>query len=235
MTRKLILALLFLTRISYGQSLSTSSIAIDYEVVEGFDEIYSEISSLIGNKVIKSKFFRINGNDAIVELNYAGLESRLNTTTGVNGEDLKLKITKVFSSEKKFIEFEGTYGAIDVGMEIDFVTGLTTTIPHNTKYRVIISNIGNNNVLFDYTGHSDGYSPKNNLYEVYDTYRDTKDPYLNIRSGPSSNFKIVYKLKDGNEIEVLQHNLGKKSQWVKVYYSAKNITGYVHSRYIRRK
>jgi uncharacterized protein YgiM (DUF1202 family) len=72
------------------------------------------------------------------------------------------------------------------------------------------------------------------LYEVFDTYKDTKDPYLNIRNGPGSTYAIVYKLVDGDIIEILEANVGPSNSWCKIYYPANNITGYVHNKYIKK-
>jgi hypothetical protein len=69
---------------------------------------------------------------------------------------------------------------------------------------------------------------------VYDTYRDMKDPYLNLRSSPSPSGIILKKLKDGEIVEVRQKGLGPGSKWFKVYYRPSDIEGYGHSRYLKK-
>ena len=71
-------------------------------------------------------------------------------------------------------------------------------------------------------------------YMVYDTYRDLKDPYLNLRSSPSPSGIILKKLKDGEIVEVRQKGLGPGSKWFKVYYRPSDIEGYGHSRYLKK-
>ena len=74
--------------------------------------------------------------------------------------------------------------------------------------------------------------PLKSYYEVFGTYKDHKDPYLNLRSHPINGAKILKKLKDGTKLEVLKFGYGKNNLWVKVYYPIDNTTGYVHSKYI---
>ena len=72
------------------------------------------------------------------------------------------------------------------------------------------------------------------VYEVFDTYTDTIDPYLNLRNGPSTKYSIKYKLKDGDKVKVLEKDFGEKNKWYKIYYEENNIYGYVHSRYLKK-
>jgi|APIni6443716594_1056825.scaffolds.fasta_scaffold16477_2 hypothetical protein len=71
-------------------------------------------------------------------------------------------------------------------------------------------------------------------YEVYDTYRDRNDPFLNIRNGIGSEFEIVFKLSDGEKINILESGLGQDGKWVKIHSQSKNQIGYANSRYIRK-
>lgn len=73
-----------------------------------------------------------------------------------------------------------------------------------------------------------------NLYEVYDTYRDTKDPYLNLRSQPSPGARIIKKMKDGTRVKVLQTGLGPQQKWYRIRIEGTSTNGYAHSRYLRK-
>lgn len=73
------------------------------------------------------------------------------------------------------------------------------------------------------------------MYEVFNTRSDVKDPYLNLRDGPSTNNNILHKLNDGETVIVLEKGLGDNQSWHKIYYKKRDIYGYVHSRYLKKK
>lgn len=59
--------------------------------------------------------------------------------------------------------------------------------------------------------------------KVYNTGADG----LNVRSGPGTNYPIIYGLSDGNTVTIIE----KTDEWYKVSYSS--ITGYVSAKYIK--
>jgi SH3-like domain-containing protein len=71
-------------------------------------------------------------------------------------------------------------------------------------------------------------------YEVYNTYTDQEDPYLNLRSEPHPKSKIIAKLSDGTELIELTRDYGSKGKWMKVRVQESGAVGYVHSKWIRK-
>lgn len=69
----------------------------------------------------------------------------------------------------------------------------------------------------------------NNLHEVVNTAKDTEAPYLALRSGPSKNKKLLFKMTDGTQVE----KLSQKSKWWKVKVTATGKTGWAFSTYLR--
>jgi len=71
-------------------------------------------------------------------------------------------------------------------------------------------------------------------YVIYDTYKDLKDPFLNVRVGPGTSYAVIEKLKDGEVLEVRETGKGTDGKWFIVYHRPSKTTGYVHSRYLKR-
>jgi len=209
MARLLLFSFLFLSNLSYGQSLITSSITSGYGFVEISDELSSSVSSLIGDKIIQSKFFKIIGKNGTIKLNYTVLETRLNANTGMVEGGLNLKVIKVFAghnsnSNRRYVGFSGTYGAIDVRMEVDFepslsaITGSVATIPADTEYRIIITSTVKNKVLFDYSGHSDkGSNVSSEIWDSSNTPANITQEW--IEDLGNQNFKSAFSKMQGKQ------------------------------------
>lgn len=87
-----------------------------------------------------------------------------------------------------------------------------------------------NDVKAEMSVWADNYAYK---YEVY----NTGDGYLNVRSGPGANSKVVYVLKEGQQVK--HSGLNKAvydggSYWWEVTKPSIGMVGYVNSRYLRR-
>ncbi len=54
-------------------------------------------------------------------------------------------------------------------------------------------------------------------------------PLLNVRDRPSPDSKVVYVLREGDRLEVLQEG---PDQWIKVRFPEKGITGWVNGKYV---
>lgn len=56
------------------------------------------------------------------------------------------------------------------------------------------------------------------------------DGFLNMRTGPGSEFRIVRRMYHGDEVEILE----RRSNWVRVYHPATGARGWAYSKYLRR-
>lgn len=72
------------------------------------------------------------------------------------------------------------------------------------------------------------------IYEVYNTYKDDKAPFLNMRSEANSDSKIVAKLYDGTQLHMLDKNSGENGNWCKVAVVETKEKGFVHGHWIRK-
>ena len=71
-------------------------------------------------------------------------------------------------------------------------------------------------------------------YEVYNTHKDKKDPFLNVRNQPETKSSLVSKLVDGTLVIVLEMNLGKDRMWYKIQVANTGKIGYANSRFLRK-
>lgn len=55
-------------------------------------------------------------------------------------------------------------------------------------------------------------------------------PMLNMREEPDVNSEVIYILKEGDKLEVIERG---PEHWIKVRYLEKNITGWVNGKYVR--
>lgn len=232
----LIVFLFFLFGFSYSQDEID-----DYEKIQLSENNRSELKSLVGNKTYYSKFFKINGHKTSISINSKALESRIEKGDNAkfNVDELKaFKFSKI--NQSSVIELSGKYNNDKIKLKI--------TILNSQKYSIGIVNMYNSKTLLEYSGYFNSKNTNSNLlkssrkyvdpyqntYEVFDTYKDIKDPFLNLRSKPNKNSNILSKLKDGTRIMVFSGVYGEKGKWVKISVRETNITGFVHRRYIRK-
>ena len=85
------------------------------------------------------------------------------------------------------------------------------------------------------------HDPNNNtesinyqLFEVFDTYKDINDPFLNLRTHPDRTAEIVAKMSGGTQVIVLEKKLGTGEKWWKIRIKGDIQEGYAHSRYLKK-
>lgn len=154
-----------------SQEIITSSMTGDYEIVEISDDLSRDISNLLDVDRLTSQYFDILGKEGIVKLNIGLLETSINKNTGLVNSKLDLKVIKILGgynsrSERRYIGLEGTYGNINVIMELDFepgmgaITGTVGVEPNDTVYKIIVKNKANNEILIELDGNT-GQSSSN--------------------------------------------------------------------------
>ena len=223
--------------ISYSQTKSN----VDIEIIENSEEDIKQLKSLIGNELYTSKFISINLDRSFIGINVRSIISRIERNNNSKSYLNQIQIIQISErNHPTVIELKGMYN--NIGVKI------TVKIHDIKRYEIKVINMLNSKTLFDYSGYfrlndqiglesstssNDRYH-RLNLYEVYDTYKDTNDPFLNLRTNPKSNSRIILKLRDGSKLEVLEGNYGEKGKWVRVRVIDKNEFGYVHRRYVRK-
>jgi len=194
------------------------------------------------NVTYLSKFFKINPQSGKIEININYLNERLEKKLRKKSKIIDLKYFRTTKSDSPpTIELIGQYNNNQVYIKIAVI--------NDAQYRLRIMSIDNSDILFNYTGYfrsneqnyykNETNGESNNMlktivYEVFDTYKDVKDPFLNVRSTPDRESNILIKLKDESKVNVFPGKYGKYLKWVKIYYRSSNTTGYVHSRYLRK-
>lgn len=94
---------------------------------------------------------------------------------------------------------------------------------NRVKFRVLPPQIGIND-----------RNVRSENYVVAGTSNDKSDPYLNVRSGPGTDFPIIRKLSDGTKVIVIDKYLGKDKNWMKIMLATNNdFVGYVNSKYLK--
>ena len=56
------------------------------------------------------------------------------------------------------------------------------------------------------------------------------DGYLNLRSGPGSDFRILRQMYHGERVDILE----RKGNWVRVYHHPTGARGWAYAKYLRR-
>jgi len=70
-------------------------------------------------------------------------------------------------------------------------------------------------------------------YEVYNTYMD-QEPYLNLRSEPTSKSINITRMSDGTKLILLSEGNGSNGKWMKVRVLESGKVGYAHTKWIRK-
>ncbi len=75
---------------------------------------------------------------------------------------------------------------------------------------------------------------KEEIFEVYNTYKDRTNPFLVLRSLPTYESADLEHLSDGDWVVCLEKNFGAQGKWfmVRAIYSGK--TGYLNSSWLRK-
>lgn len=56
------------------------------------------------------------------------------------------------------------------------------------------------------------------------------DGYLNLRTGPGSDFRILRRMYHGERVDILE----RKGNWVRVYHHPTGARGWAYAKYLRR-
>lgn len=137
-------------------------------------------------------------------------------------------LIKVSAKENTKAAIVSTGGAnLNVRVEASTSSKIKTKLSDSSYFTIISSK--NNFYYIEYLKNSYGYVHKDYVKIISQDEREVKTggANLNVRSGPSTNYSIITKLKDKESVIVLE----TKNSWSKILYNGNNI-GYVSATYL---
>ncbi|WP_445381228.1 hypothetical protein [Robiginitalea sp. IMCC43444] len=148
---------------SNSQSIITSGITSNYEIVQSSASFKTQISQLFPAGY-SSELFKILEKSGEISFNYGMLSAKLNPNEDLTNISLDLKVVEVYGGLKgsnRFIGLSGNFGAVDIEVEIEFdpglqaITGSTVAFPENQKFSLKVFNRVNKRLIYQVEGGGD--------------------------------------------------------------------------------